>query len=132
MSGSGLLGIVRRRAVRVAPALHGVEQRHEALAIARREGGRDVRLVLRLRLHERVEEGLAGVRDVDTGMALGTGMAPGPFAAADKAGLDVVLAKLEAAAEELGEGFEPPVLLRRLVAQGRTGVAAGQGFYAYA
>ena len=30
-----------------------------------------------------VEEGVAGVRDVDLGMMMGTGMIPGPFARAD-------------------------------------------------
>ena len=30
-----------------------------------------------------------------------------------------------------GERFEPPTILRRLVAQGRLGTKSGQGFYAY-
>jgi enoyl-CoA hydratase/3-hydroxyacyl-CoA dehydrogenase len=30
-----------------------------------------------------------------------------------------------------GEGFEPPLILRRMVAQGRLGAKAGQGFYPY-
>ena len=33
---------------------------------------------------------------------------------------------------EWGEGFEPPTILRRLVAQGRLGVKTGQGFFPYA
>jgi enoyl-CoA hydratase / 3-hydroxyacyl-CoA dehydrogenase len=78
-----------------------------------------------------VEEGVAGVRDVDLGMMMGTGMVPGPFARADFRGLDDVLAALEEAANEWGEGFEPPLLLRRLVAQGRLGAKSGQGFYPY-
>ena len=64
-----------------------------------------------------VEEGCAGVRDVDVAMAVGAGMRPGPFAAADAAGLDTI--------------DDPPTLVRRLVAQGRLGAAAGQGFYPY-
>ncbi len=68
-----------------------------------------------------VEEGVAGVREVDTALALGAGVKPGPFAAADREGLDEVLARLD----------DPPVLLRRLVASGRLGLAAGQGFYPY-
>jgi enoyl-CoA hydratase/carnithine racemase len=72
-----------------------------------------------------VEEGVAGVRDVDLGMMTGTGMVPGPFARADFRGLDDVLAAIER------EGFEPPVILRRLVAQGRLGAKSGQGFYPY-
>jgi enoyl-CoA hydratase/carnithine racemase len=78
-----------------------------------------------------VEEGIAGIRDVDLGMMMGTGMVPGPFARADFRGLDDVLAALERAEEEWGEGFEPPLVLRRLVAQGRLGAKSGQGFYPY-
>jgi enoyl-CoA hydratase/carnithine racemase len=78
-----------------------------------------------------VEEGIAGVRDVDLGMMMGTGMIPGPFARADFRGLDDVLAALELGAQEWGSAFEPPLLLRRLVAQGRLGAKSGQGFYPY-
>jgi enoyl-CoA hydratase/3-hydroxyacyl-CoA dehydrogenase len=78
-----------------------------------------------------LEEGVAGVRDVDLGMMMGTGMVPGPFARADLRGLDDVLAALERAVEEWGPGFEPPLILRRLVAQGRLGAKSGQGFYPY-
>jgi enoyl-CoA hydratase/carnithine racemase len=78
-----------------------------------------------------LEEGVAGVRDVDMGLMLGAGMVPGPFARADLRGLDEVLAALERAEEEWGEHFEPPVILRRLVAQGRLGAKSGQGFYPY-
>jgi len=78
-----------------------------------------------------VEEGIAGVRDIDLGMMMGTGMVPGPFARADFRGLDEVLAALERAEDEWGEGFDPPLILRRLVAQGRLGAKSGQGFYPY-
>jgi enoyl-CoA hydratase/carnithine racemase len=56
---------------------------------------------------------------------MGTGMIPGPFARADFRGLDEVLAAIERV------GLEPPVILRRLVAQGRLGANSGQGFYPY-
>src|SRR3954463_11106835 len=78
-----------------------------------------------------LEEGIAGVRDIDLGMMMGTGMIPGPFARADFRGLDDVLAALEKAEQEWGEHFEPPLILRRLVAQGRLGAKSGQGFYPY-
>jgi enoyl-CoA hydratase/3-hydroxyacyl-CoA dehydrogenase len=78
-----------------------------------------------------LEEGVAGVRDIDMGLMLGAGMVPGPFARADLRGLDEVLAALERAEAEWGEHFEPPVILRRLVAQGRLGAKSGQGFYPY-
>jgi enoyl-CoA hydratase/carnithine racemase len=78
-----------------------------------------------------LEEGVAGHREIDLGMMLGTGMVPGPFARADARGLDDVLAALERAAVAWGEGFAPPTILRRLVAQGRLGLKTGQGFYPY-
>ena len=78
-----------------------------------------------------LEEGLAGVRDIDLGLTLGTGIAPGPFARADQRGLDEVLAAMQDAAERWGDAFEPPLILRRLVGQGRLGVKSGQGFYPY-
>jgi enoyl-CoA hydratase/carnithine racemase len=78
-----------------------------------------------------LEEGVAGVRDIDMGLMTGTGMIPGPFVRADLRGLDEVLAALEAAEDEWGEHFEPPLILRRLVAQGRLGAESGQGFYPY-
>jgi len=54
-----------------------------------------------------------------------------PLMRADADGLDVTLERLEKLASERGERFEPPRLLRRLVAQGRLGAKSGQGFYAY-
>jgi enoyl-CoA hydratase / 3-hydroxyacyl-CoA dehydrogenase len=78
-----------------------------------------------------LEEGIASIRDIDLGMMAGAGIIPPPFARADQIGLDDVLAKLERAAQEWGENFEPPTILRRLVAQGRLGVKVGQGFFPY-
>ncbi len=79
-----------------------------------------------------LEEGVASMRDIDLGMMAGAGIIPPPFARADQLGLDEMLARLEHAATEWGEAFEPPRILRRLVAQGRLGVKAGQGFFPYA
>jgi enoyl-CoA hydratase/3-hydroxyacyl-CoA dehydrogenase len=79
-----------------------------------------------------LEDGIATVKDIDLGMMAGAGIIPPPFARADQIGLDEVLAKLERAAQEWGESFEPPTILRRLVAQGRLGVKSGQGFFPYA
>jgi enoyl-CoA hydratase/3-hydroxyacyl-CoA dehydrogenase len=79
-----------------------------------------------------LEEGIASMKDIDLGLMAGAGMIPPPFAKADQAGLDEVLARLERAAEQWGEDFEPPTILRRLVAQGRLGVKRGQGFFPYA
>jgi enoyl-CoA hydratase/3-hydroxyacyl-CoA dehydrogenase len=78
-----------------------------------------------------LEEGVASMREIDLGMMTGAGVIPPPFARADQLGLDEVLARLERAAHEWGEAFEPPTILRRLVAQGRLGVKTGQGFFPY-
>jgi enoyl-CoA hydratase/3-hydroxyacyl-CoA dehydrogenase len=79
-----------------------------------------------------LEEGVASLKDIDLGMMAGAGIIPPPFARADQVGLDELLTKLELAAREWGENFEPPTILRRLVAQGRLGVKTGQGFFPYA
>jgi enoyl-CoA hydratase/3-hydroxyacyl-CoA dehydrogenase len=79
-----------------------------------------------------LEEGIASMKDIDLGMMAGAGVIPPPFARADQIGLDEVLARLERASADWGERFEPPAILRRLVAQGRLGVKSGQGFFPYA
>jgi enoyl-CoA hydratase / 3-hydroxyacyl-CoA dehydrogenase len=83
-----------------------------------------------------VEEGVSSARDVDLGMMAGAGLDPRrgllpPFMKADVEGLDKVLEQAERLEEKYGERFAPPVTLRRLVAQGRLGLASGQGFYPY-
>src|SRR3954467_12597688 len=75
-----------------------------------------------------VEEGVATTKDTEIGMMAGAGILPGPFARADERGLDDALEALERAEVDWGEGFAPPLLLRRLVAQGRLGKKTGQGF----
>ena len=78
-----------------------------------------------------VEEGVVSTKDADLGMMAGAGLIPPPFARADAAGLDEVVARLETAADEWGERYAPPLLLRRLANQGRTGLTSGQGVFAY-
>ena len=78
-----------------------------------------------------LEEGVAAAKDIDLGMMAGAGIMPPPLARADQAGLDGVLERLERATQEWGPDFEPPTILRRLVAQGRLGVKSGQGFFPY-
>ena len=78
-----------------------------------------------------LEEGIAGMKDIDLGMVTGANLTPPPLAGADQLGLDVMLERLERAARDWGEDFEPPTVLRRLVAQGRLGVKSGQGFFPY-
>ena len=81
-----------------------------------------------------LEEGVASTRAIDLGMMAGAGLDPRrgilpPLMRADITGLDVVLEQLERAQERHGERFAPPAILRRLVAQGRHGQKAGQGFF---
>jgi enoyl-CoA hydratase/3-hydroxyacyl-CoA dehydrogenase len=78
-----------------------------------------------------LEEGVAQLKDIETGMMMGAGILPGPLARADEAGLDEMLDRLEVAQREWGDGFAPPLLLRRLVNQGRLGKKTGQGFFFY-
>jgi enoyl-CoA hydratase/3-hydroxyacyl-CoA dehydrogenase len=83
-----------------------------------------------------LEEGVSTVREIDLGMMAGAGLDPRrglfpPFWKADLEGLDTMLEKLERYAETHGDRFAPPRILKRLVAQGRLGLKAGQGFYAY-
>jgi enoyl-CoA hydratase/3-hydroxyacyl-CoA dehydrogenase len=78
-----------------------------------------------------LEEGVASAKDIEVGMMMGAGILPGPFSRADEQGLDEVLAALERAQAEWGENYAPPLVLRRLVAQGRLGKKSGQGFFPY-
>ena len=78
-----------------------------------------------------VEDGVAQTKDVEIGMMMGAGILPGPFARADDQGLDAVLEALERAESEWGPNFKAPVMLRRLVVQGRLGKKSGQGFFPY-
>ena len=79
-----------------------------------------------------VDEGVTATKDVELGMMMGAGILPGPLTRADEAGLDAMLERLELAKREWGDGFTPPLLLRRLVNQGRLGRKTGQGFFFYA
>jgi enoyl-CoA hydratase/3-hydroxyacyl-CoA dehydrogenase len=83
-----------------------------------------------------LEEGVCTVREIDLGMMAGAGLDPRrglfpPFWKADIDGLDRALEKLEGLAESYPDRFTVPRILKRLVAQGRLGLASGQGFYAY-
>lgn len=76
-----------------------------------------------------VEEGVASPDDIDAAMTLGYKHPIGPLRLTDIVGLDVRLGIAEYLAAQLGERFEPPALLRRLVAEGHLGRKTGRGFY---
>jgi 3-hydroxybutyryl-CoA dehydrogenase len=76
-----------------------------------------------------VEEGVATPDDIDAAMALGYGHPVGPLKLGDLVGWDVRLGIAEYLRDLLGERFEPPGLLRRMVADGHLGRKSGRGFY---
>lgn len=77
-----------------------------------------------------VESGVASAEDIDKAMVLGYRHPVGPLRLTDMVGLDVRLAIGEYLARELGNpAFEPPGLMRRMVAEGRLGQKSGKGFY---
>ncbi|GAA2140378.1 3-hydroxyacyl-CoA dehydrogenase family protein [Nocardioides koreensis] len=78
-----------------------------------------------------LEEGVASAADIDTAMTLGYRHPVGPLRTTDLVGLDVRLAIAEHLARELGPRFEPPQLLRDLVAAGKLGRKTGEGFYTW-
>ena len=76
-----------------------------------------------------VEEGVGSPEDIDAAMTLGYKHPVGPLRLTDIVGLDVRLDIAEYLARELGARFEPPPLLRSMVAEGMLGRKTGQGFY---
>ncbi|MDJ0350368.1 3-hydroxyacyl-CoA dehydrogenase family protein [Cryobacterium sp. PH29-G1] len=76
-----------------------------------------------------LEEGVASASDIDAAMMLGYKHPVGPLKLTDLVGLDVRLGIAEYLHKQLGARFEPPQLLRRLVAEGKLGRKSGQGFY---
>jgi 3-hydroxybutyryl-CoA dehydrogenase len=76
-----------------------------------------------------LEEGVATAEDIDRAMELGYNHPMGPLRLTDLVGLDVRLGIAEYLAQTLGPRFEPPKLLRDLVAQGKLGKKTGEGFY---
>lgn len=88
-------------------------------------------VLLALEAIRMVEEGVATPEDIDTVMTLGYRHPVGPLRLTDIVGLDVRLAIAEYLAGRLGPRFEPPRLLRDLVARGALGRKVGRGFYVW-
>jgi 3-hydroxybutyryl-CoA dehydrogenase len=76
-----------------------------------------------------LEEGVASAEDIDRAMELGYNHPMGPLRLTDLVGLDVRLGIAEYLAATLGPRFEPPQLLRDMVAAGKLGKKTGEGFY---
>jgi 3-hydroxybutyryl-CoA dehydrogenase len=76
-----------------------------------------------------LEEGVASAEDIDKAMELGYNHPMGPLRLTDLIGLDVRLGIAEYLSSTLGLRFDPPELLRRMVADGKLGKKTGEGFY---
>jgi 3-hydroxybutyryl-CoA dehydrogenase len=87
-------------------------------------------VLLGLEAMRMVEEGVAEPEAIDKAMELGYRHPMGPLRLTDLVGLDVRLGIAEYLHDKLGsEAFDPPEILRRLVAEGKLGKKTGQGFY---
>lgn len=79
-----------------------------------------------------LQEGVAGVEEIDTVMKLGMAHPMGPLQLADFIGLDVCLAILKVLQEGFGNPkYAPCPLLVNMVTAGKLGVKSGEGFYSY-
>jgi 3-hydroxybutyryl-CoA dehydrogenase len=78
-----------------------------------------------------LEQGVASAEDIDAAMLVGYKLATGPLRTTDVVGLDVRLGIAEYLHAQLGERFEPPALLREMVAAGKLGRKTGEGFFVW-
>lgn len=87
-------------------------------------------IVLGLEAARMVEQGVADAADIDRAMELGYNHPMGPLRLGDVVGWDVRLAVADHLHATLGgDTYAAPELVRRMVADGRTGKKAGEGFY---
>ncbi|HSS60774.1 MAG TPA: 3-hydroxyacyl-CoA dehydrogenase family protein [Candidatus Limnocylindrales bacterium] len=77
-----------------------------------------------------LEGGYASAEDIDIAVQKGLNWPMGPFHLLDFSGLDIFYGAMQDR-HRLGEGPEPPELLRKLVDQGRLGRKTGKGFFDY-
>ncbi|MBL1278928.1 MAG: 3-hydroxybutyryl-CoA dehydrogenase [Fluviicola sp.] len=79
-----------------------------------------------------LNEGVAGVEEIDTVMKLGMAHPMGPLQLADFIGLDVCLAIMNVLHEGLGnDKYAPCPLLVNMVMAGKLGVKSKEGFYSW-
>lgn len=82
-----------------------------------------------------LEEGVATAEDIDRALQAGPGFRysfMGQLKTADLAGLDVFLAISSYLFADLSGATSPPEGLKQMVAEGKTGVKSGAGYYDYA
>ena len=81
---------------------------------------------------ESLQNGVAGVSEIDSIMKLGMGHPMGPLQLADFIGLDVCLSILNVMNQGYGNPkYSPNPVLINLVTSGDLGVKSGKGFYDY-
>ena len=81
---------------------------------------------------ELLMEGVATIEDIDETMKLGFGLQLGPFAMADKIGLDKLDMWMENLYEEFGDRkYKPSPMIKKLVRAGHLGRITCEGFYKY-
>jgi len=79
-----------------------------------------------------LNEGVAGVEEIDTVMKLGMAHPMGPLQLADFIGLDVCLAIMNVLYDGLGnDKYAPCPLLVNMVTAGKKGIKSGEGFYSW-
>jgi len=76
------------------------------------------------------EGGYASAEDIDIAVQKGLNWPMGPFHLLDFSGLDIFYGAMQDR-HRLGEGPEPPALLKKLVNEGRLGRKTGKGFFDY-
>lgn len=81
---------------------------------------------------ELLMEGVAEVAEIDKTMRRGYGMQIGPFALADRIGLDKLIKWMEGLYNEYGDvKYKTSPLIKRMVRAGMLGVKVNEGFYMY-
>ena len=79
-----------------------------------------------------LQQGVGGVREIDTVMKLGMAHPMGPLQLADFVGLDVCMNICKVLQEGLGDNrYAPNPLLVNMVTAGKLGRKSGEGFYDY-
>lgn len=112
----------------------GLALRKRVVAVKDQPGFAAARMALAQGLEAmRLLEMEAGsAEDLDALMTLGYGHPTGPLELSDRIGLDLRLRIAEGLFRASGDPrYEPPALLREMVARGDTGRKAGRGFYAW-
>jgi 3-hydroxybutyryl-CoA dehydrogenase len=114
-------------------ALEFVKSLKKTPVVAKDNAGFIVNLLLTPFLLDAIralQEGVASVADIDTGMKLGCNHPMGPLMLADFIGIDVLLSGANSLFEEYKEKrYAPLPLMKRMVTLGSLGAKTGKGFY---